>query len=358
MSAKESAMAFAKWGQKQGVVRHFELLEDDDSGLLIPFDDEDHEARTASVLQKAGIRMIGYNEETDTVHVFYGKRIIKRNLAILPTAVGLETTIVWAPAKEEAKIDEAVAAVATGVSPVTTIGDRFTCGGSIGVGIFRGCGTLGCLVRDEDGILYGLSNNHVTGGCNHSPVDLPIVAPGPNDMIANTMDPFCLGHHARSIPITLGIPGAVDHRQNIDAAILRIAEEDLVSSMQRNYYDTPDHAIDPVANMIVTKVGRTTGHTTGRVVAQAGLRASVAYDIEAPFVGTAYFEPIFIVQGINGEFALPGDSGALVVGADANGEPAAVGLVFAVAGDMTYIQPINRVLEELDVELVSGHNVS
>ena len=79
-------------------------------------------------------------------------------------------------------------------------------------------------------------------------------------------------------------------------------------------------------------------------------------NIEAPFVGTAYFEPIFIVQGINGEFALPGDSGSLVVGADANGEPVAVGLVFAVAGDMTYIQPINRVLEELNVELVSGHN--
>jgi len=359
MSVKDGAHAFAKWARKQGIVPDFELIEHDGADVDIPFDDDEHEARCATILQRSGVHMIGFSEETNAVHIYYGKRIVKRNLAVLPQSLGLDTDIVWHPSKGVASIDHAVAAVATGLSPVTTIGDRFTCGSSIGVGVFGGAGTLGCLVQDEDGEIFGLSNNHVTGGCNHSPVDLPVVAPGPLDMIANTMDPFCLGHHARSIPIALGIPGAVDHRNNMDAALLRIADVDFVSSMQREHYDTPSHTLDPVPNMVVTKVGRTTGLTTGRVIAQAGIRVPVSYNIvEAPFVGTAYFEPVFVVQSSAGEFAMAGDSGSLVVGVDPNGEPVAVGIVFAVNGDLTYIQPINRVLEDLGVELVSGHNVS
>src|SRR5271156_3688862 len=76
-------------------------------------------------------------------------------------------------------------------------GDRYTCGSSISVGNFRDAGTLGCLVRDGAGVLYGLSNNHVTGSCSFAGVGLPILAPGVYDVAPNSLPPFTLGFHHR-----------------------------------------------------------------------------------------------------------------------------------------------------------------
>jgi hypothetical protein len=60
--------------------------------------------------------------------------------------------------------------------------DRYTCGSSISVGNSRDAGTMGCLVRNNAGILHGLSNNHVSGACNFAGVGLPILAPGVIDV--------------------------------------------------------------------------------------------------------------------------------------------------------------------------------
>jgi hypothetical protein len=69
-------------------------------------------------------------------------------------------------------------------------GTRYTCGSSISVGNFRDAGSLGCLVRNAAGVLYGLSNNHVSGGCNFAGVGLPILAPGIVDVMPNGLAPL------------------------------------------------------------------------------------------------------------------------------------------------------------------------
>jgi hypothetical protein len=73
-----------------------------------------------------------------------------------------------------------------------------------------------------------------------------------------------------------------------------------------------------------------------------------------------FFEPMFVVEpNTKGAFfSQPGDSGALVTCLDAQNTRMAVGLVFA--GDnqgLSYILPLQPIIQSLGVSLVSGHNV-
>lgn len=97
-------------------------------------------------------------------------------------------------------------------------------------------------------------------------------------------------------------------------------------------------------------MGRSSGHTWG-VIHDPVVRVNVFYD----GVGTAAFDDQILVrpEGDPSEsaavFALPGDSGALVL-ADGN---FAVGLLFAVNTIMpnrAWLNPIGGVLRELGVE--------
>lgn len=247
----------------------------------------------------------------------------------------------------------------------TNTGQHLTCGSSISVGNNREAGTLGCLVRDAGGDLLGLSNNHVSGGCNYAATGLPIVAPGIFDVVANGLNPFTLGFHVASLPM---VPGAVDNvnaQANHDAAIFRIANPVLVSSHQGNAYDTPSTAIPPVAGMTVEKVGRTTGHTTGQVICQALGALPIGYSAALyNFTGQVYFQPVFMVVGQGDTFSDSGDSGSLVTTVDANGVRHAIGLVVggmvdgsAPGGKVSLVLPIQPVLAALNLSLVSGHNI-
>ena len=238
---------------------------------------------------------------------------------------------------------------------------RYACGNSVGVGMHNSTGTIGALVKDRTtGDILGLTNNHVTGGNNVSPPRLPIIAPGPIDQIAGSLDPFCIGHHSRGVPMVPGRPGFINAKNNLDAAIFKINDERLVSSWQRDGMDTPAIAEDPTDNMKVVKFGRSTGKTAGKIVGTSHKGFS-AIDYKAPgrgFSGVVFYSKLYRIQGTGCEFCKPGDSGSLVIGEKADGSHVAVGLI--VGGDKKTgdgrILPIRAILDKLNVDLVTGHH--
>jgi hypothetical protein len=243
--------------------------------------------------------------------------------------------------------------------------DFYTCGSSISVGNYREAGTLGCLVRDAAGEIYGLSNNHVSGSCNFASVGLPIVGPGICDVAANNLPPFTIGFHVKSLPMVAGSPDNVDPIGNRDAAVFRIATSANVSSYQGNAYDTPTSIAIMSGGMAVEKVGRTTGHTRGVVVGQLHGALTIPYAAALyGFNGPVSFNPVFAIAGVGDLFSDNGDSGALITSVDPAGNRVAVGLVFAgmtdgsaPGGKLTLALPIGNTLQELGVTLVAGHNV-
>jgi hypothetical protein len=105
--------------------------------------------------------------------------------------------------------------------------------------------------------------------------------------------------------------------------------------------------------MRVKKFGRTTGLTVGTVEAVFTL-APVPYKSRY-FSAMVYFDAVWTVLGEDGtSFALPGDSGSLVVTED---EKASVGLVFAAAsGGYGIIVPMSHIVTCFGgLRLVHGH---
>jgi len=101
----------------------------------------------------------------------------------------------------------------------------------------------------------------------------------------------------------------------------------------------------------VSKVGRTTGLTHGRVTAIELDNVVVGYDI-----GNLRFDGQIEIEGAGeGAFSQGGDSGSLIV----NAERKAVALLFA-GGDqggsngrgLTYGNPIDKVFDSLEVDLL------
>lgn len=359
MTAQQVAAHIASWACRQGIIPAYGVTVPaaaaDDRSL---FKDQADGQRAAEILLRAGVSDIVFSEDAQRVTVYHQRRVIQRDIAHLPSS-SQGIAVQYRKGSGLVEVDTTMAEMAAGVLPAVGHDGHFCCGCSIGVGPISGAGTLGCLVTDATGTLYGLTNNHVIGGCNHMPAGLPVVAPGPIDMIPGGIDPFCIGHHDRSIPFQVGIPGVVAHHDNTDAALFRVGNSNTVSSLQRGAYDTPTKTTPLADGMTVTKAGRTTGITTGHVVGCAVTATPVSYNLPTVgFSGRAYFEPVFLVEGINGQpFAASGDSGALVVCALADGSLSAVGLVFAVAAERTFVLPLAPILQRFGVTLVGGHNI-
>jgi hypothetical protein len=135
--------------------------------------------------------------------------------------------------------------------------------------------------------------------------------------------------------------------------------------MQGELYDTPEECVYPEPDMEVEKIGRTTGHQIGIIEAEIVGPWPVTYktvtyhspDEQANFVGTVYFEPVFLIRGHNGAFAQPGDSGSLVTTTIDNTRHA-VGLIFAGRATEAYMLPIRPILERFGVALVAGHGTN
>jgi hypothetical protein len=356
---RQVADALRLWATEHNLLRHGTspaLLAEQPVGI-IPMP-----AEAAGIFERQAITAFGVNDRRSRVYVYTNKRVTKSQSALLPPNVQGAVEIVYRQARPIVIGSEEEDPV-IGLAPYYISAGRYACGSSIGVGNHRSAGTLGALVRDGDGNLFGLTNNHVIGGCNNSRRGLPIVAPGVMDVMANTRSPFTVGLHRSVLTCRQGEPTTVNHRENTDAAIMEILDPDSVSSMQGELYDTPNQIADPEADMEVEKVGRTTGHQRGIIESEIVGPWPLTYKTvtyHSPneainFVGTVFFEPVFLIQGHDGAFSQPGDSGSLVTTV-VNNERLAVGLVFAGRGnDASYMLPIRPILERLGASLVAGH---
>jgi hypothetical protein len=184
MEANKAAQIFHDWAAAEGLMPDGPTAPlkatPAELALIQPATD-----RGKQFLRAKQVQCVGFNEPLKKIIVFT-KRVApssKKQLAALPATIddiqiqyqqGVQNPIGAPPS------------VAHGGPSyiVRNVGGRnyYACGSSISVGNMRDGGTMGCLVRDATGVIYGLSNNHVTGSCNFAGVGLPILAPAVVDV--------------------------------------------------------------------------------------------------------------------------------------------------------------------------------
>lgn len=360
MNAEEAANLIRVWAATNGLISRDKFLQDveetarnADFNALSQMTDQ-----SVEVLHRRGIQYVAFNSVNNEVIVYTKGRLNKKEKQLLPTEIADDVTVIFKQgglANVGPHLGPPI-----GASPYTLHQNRYSCGSSVNPANAIGAGTMGCLVQDPAGVLYGLSNNHVTGGCNFCVPETPILAPGPFDAMPGNHDPFTIGHHERVLPMVDGIPQVVQVAGNTDAALFRIRDRNLVTSMQRAHFDTPAQVSRPAPNMAVKKVGRTSDLTRGVVRGQVSGAEPIVYYVPALNGGMkiVFYVDMFIVQANNGAFSESGDSGSLVIGTE-NGVDSAVGIVVGAntASNVTFILPLPEILRGFGVTLVSGLNV-
>lgn len=234
-------------------------------------------------------------------------------------------------------------------------------------------GTLGALVKDRrTGESLILSNNHVLanatdGRDRRAKAGDPILQPGPydggtlDDTIANLerfvplvreyVRPSCrianFSENLGNLALTaLAPPYRLEFRRRmprpnlVDAAVARLTNPDAVVPEILELGPVRGLAPETKVGMMVQKSGRSSGINQAEILAlDATLRIGL---------GAAKDTALFAGQLVAGPMAQPGDSGSLVVDA----QNRAVGLLFAGSYQATIINPIQAVLDLLDIELV------
>jgi hypothetical protein len=214
-------------------------------------------------------------------------------------------------------------------------------------------GTIGCFVKlTGQAGTYLLSNNHVLRGPAGQLLDKILSrAPAdggsdPADLVAalHAFHPINLAptaHNLVDCAIAKIRPGITVDRNNVHG--LPLAQGPTAISHQTSA---------PLVEEPVTKIGRTTQGTAG-VITGVGLPIGVWMKTTG-FSKQAFFSEQIFIEGTNGAFALPGDSGSVVF----NSAMDAVGLVFATSqsggrngGGLAYANPMDLVLEALGATL-------
>jgi hypothetical protein len=207
-------------------------------------------------------------------------------------------------------------------------------------------GTLGGFVRTSSGLAM-LSNNHVLAASNAASAGDAVLQPGPADG----------GAPADQVATLTAFELMVAGRVNlVDAAVAALDEGvaaepgdlpggPLLGSVPAGLAIDPEEAVE--------KVGRTTGHTYGRITAVEVDGVAVQYD-EAVY----RFDDQIEIEGRSGAFSAGGDSGSVIW---RSGDRAPVALLFAgsetggAAGTgVTFANPLATVLSVLGVEWVAG----
>lgn len=202
-------------------------------------------------------------------------------------------------------------------------------------------GTIGCRVKDKDGNVYALSNNHVYANENRASIGDNVLQPGSYDGGKDPDD--AIGTLADFEPIKF------DGSENtMDAAIAGSSTALLGNATPSDGYGTPKSTTaEAFINLGVKKYGRTTSQTKGRVT---GINATVDVMYDS---GTARFVKQIMIGP--GGFSAGGDSGSLVV-IDAKrknkeDDHKPVGLLFAGSSLVTIANPIDQVLDRFDVTI-------
>lgn len=191
---------------------------------------------------------------------------------------------------------------------------------------------------------YLLSNNHVLAAQNKGCPGDPIVQPGPIDGGCPPFD--TVATLSRFIPIDFA-PSLPRHLHNnlVDAAIAQSPLHELDPSVHwignvRGWL--PQEKVQ--VGMMVQKTGRTTGFSTGKILA-----TNATMDVMYSGGKVARFKE----QIVSTPMSAGGDSGALLV-TMVNNLPLAVGLHFASSPSSSIANQIEHVRSLLKVEIVTN----
>ena len=215
-------------------------------------------------------------------------------------------------------------------------------------------GSFGCLVQ-RNGQVFILSNNHVIANSNEAQLGDAILQPGPHDGGTGadqigTLEEFIPVGFSGSTPgcsplaflMRLFRPSALVNEpgnNTVDCAIARPLSDDLVNPDILNI-GIPTGVGTAALGTQVQKSGRTTGLTTDQIT-QIDVTVSVDYGGKLA---------TFTNQLMAGGMSQGGDSGSVVLDMDKQ----VVGLLFAGSTNTTIINPIQFVLDALQVQLITA----
>jgi hypothetical protein len=207
-------------------------------------------------------------------------------------------------------------------------------------------GTLGGFVRTPSGLAL-LSNNHVLAASNAAALGDAVLQPGPADgggpgeRVATLAAFERLG--ARPADLVDAAVATLD--PGVDADPGDLPGGALLAEVPNGLDIDPEAAVE--------KVGRTTGHTVGRITAVEVDGVAVQYD-EA----VHRFDDQIEIQGLAGAFSAGGDSGSVIW---RSRDRAPLALLFAgseTGGSggtgVTFANPLATVLSILGVDWVTG----
>jgi len=205
-------------------------------------------------------------------------------------------------------------------------------------------GTLGGFVRTSGGLSI-LSNNHVLAASDAATLGDAVLQPGPADG-GGTADRVATLTAFQSF--RTGLPNLVDAAvaaldPGISAEPGDLPGGPLTGAVPGSLDVDPDEEVE--------KVGRTTGHTRGRITAVEVDAVAVQYD------GVVHrFDDQIEIQGRSGAFSAGGDSGSVIW---RSRDRAPTALLFAGSatggssgGGVTFANPLATVLELLEATWV------
>jgi hypothetical protein len=204
-------------------------------------------------------------------------------------------------------------------------------------------GTFGAVVHLTDNATdrYILSCNHVLSNWGQFPGGTPIRQPANID-----------GGSANETIATLFAvhPLRRDRPNEVDAGIAGPVGVNAVNpQVLPPVGPIGPNPIAAAEGMAVEKVGRTTGHTRGKVLS---VSAHLDVDTGDPDLGIYTFQNQILVEGDSGPFAALGDSGALVVDTTSR-QPTGLLCATSDTTSMTILCHIETVLSLLNLNLVT-----
>lgn len=208
-------------------------------------------------------------------------------------------------------------------------------------------GSIGCFVQNNGQGAFILSNNHVVAGENRGKANDRILQSG-NTSFDTTQFVAKLGQFVKikfSPPDATVADGNVIFN-DVDAGIAQVA----AGIDSKNAYLSVRTGVKPPTKIgvakrddAVSKVGRTTGLTRGKVTSIATIVGPVTYDKKP-----AWFRNSIEIEGVSGtSFSDHGDSGSAIV----NSKGELVALLYAGNGTQTYACPIDAVFASLGITL-------
>lgn len=202
-------------------------------------------------------------------------------------------------------------------------------------------GTLGGYFKDADGDIVLLSNNHVLSNENNANIgDLilqPGIADGSDDNFKGWVEPY--DQLAYFAMLKKFVPLSSENEQ--DSAIASIHPKIIEHNLIDHYYSNGQKITgfaDAYVGMNIQKFGRTTCHTTGKVLAIQGT-FTVGYDF-----GPAKFTNCIVCSPMSSS----GDSGSLIF----DEQMRVVGLLFAGSDKVTIATPIDTIQKHYGLKLI------